>query len=466
MIAQKSNIENQINDFISSLDSNTIFNSSLVSFCVELQIANFYSLLEYSNIEQQKILYLSKPVQNFQVITLGETLSFLFENVEELEINSEKFFRIKNKTINNFSIVNYYPPLFFLYAKFPSEKISELWSEFDKVKLFIPEMVFIADNSKFYIVVNIPTERVSRKSELTDFIKSKFSKLKNVTNSFTVSEINNKIRLSKEEKIESWRIKIDNIITRLQNKQFDKLVLSRCTEFDLLTHIKPVSLAYTLNIKYPECYNFINKIGDTLFFGASPEILFTIKNGIVTTEALAGSTGRDNNDQIDRNLGSELINSKKDIDEHYYVILHLQKILSECCSEIIVEESPGLKKLSNIQHLHTSLNGRLNEDVNIFSIIKKIFPTPAVAGFPVQSAIKAISEIEDFDRGLFTGFIGWMDIKDSSEFIVTIRSALVNSNKLFVYAGCGIVTGSDAEKEYNETQLKSQSIISLFNYED
>lgn len=466
MITQKSNIENQINDFINSLDSNTILNNSLVSFCIESQIENLYSLLEYFNIEQQRILYFSKPVQNFQVITLGETFSFTFENIDELEINSDKFFRIKNKTINNFSIVNYSPPLFFSYTKFPSEKNSHLWSEYDKVKLFIPEMIFIADNSKFYIVVNIPTEKVSGKSELTDLTKSKLAKLNNVANSFSVSDINNKIRLSHKEEIESWRIKIDDILTRIRNKQFDKLVLSRCTEFDLLTHIKPVSLAYTLDKRYPECYNFINKISDTLFFGASPEILFTIKNGIITTEALAGSTKRDSNDLIDRNLGSELINSKKDIDEHYYVILHLQKILSECCSEIIVEESPGLKKLSNIQHLHTSLSGRLNEDVNIFSIIKKIFPTPAVAGFPVQSAIKAISEIEVFDRGLFTGIIGWMDLENNSEFIVTIRSALVNKNKMFVYAGCGIVTGSDAEKEYNETQLKSQSIISLFNYEN
>ncbi len=466
MINLKTNTEKQFNDFINSIDDELLSESSLVSFCVELPVTNFYSVLDFFETEQNDIFYFSKPSRTLQIFTVGETISFSFDSIEEYYEYSNELIRLKNKVHHNFNSINYFPALFFSYAKFPSEKTSQVWSEFEKVNFFIPEMIFINDNSKFYIVINTQTENKSVKSELIGFIKSKLERLNNFVNSFSVTDIKSKIRLSKTEEIENWKFKVDDILTHIRKKKFDKLVLSRCTEFNLLTQIWLANLAFSLDNKYPECYNFFFKKKDTLFFGASPEKLFTLKNGIINTEALAGSTERGDNEYDDKLLGSELTNSKKEINEHYFVIIHLQKILSKYCSEVVLEESPSLKKLSNIQHLHTSLGGRVNEGVNIYSIIRDIFPTPAVCGYPVKSTINVIEKIEDFERGLFAGFFGWMDFKDNSEFIVTIRSALIKQSRLYVYAGCGIVLGSDAEKEYKETQLKSQSIISLFDYED
>ena len=127
---------------------------------------------------------------------------------------------------------------------------------------------------------------------------------------------------------------------------------------------------------------------------------------------------------------------------------------------------PVVKKLPNIQHLQTSVTGILKSKDDIFKIVSSLFPTPAVCGIPKDQSLKMIEKTEAFDRGLFSGIIGWFNADNYGEFFVTIRSALVKGNKLYAYAGCGIVDGSDAKEEFEETQLKLKPILSLFNNAD
>jgi len=98
--------------------------------------------------------------------------------------------------------------------------------------------------------------------------------------------------------------------------------------------------------------------------------------------------------------------------------------------------------------------------------MRSLFPTPAVCGIPKDKSLKLIEETETFDRGLFSGIIGWFNTDGYGEFFVSIRSALVNDKKLYAYAGCGIVDGSDPVEEFEETNLKLNPILSLFNNAD
>jgi len=134
--------------------------------------------------------------------------------------------------------------------------------------------------------------------------------------------------------------------------------------------------------------------------------------------------------------------------------------------KVEIDKNPIVKKLPNIQHLQTSVTGKLKSKDLIFKIISSLFPTPAVCGIPKEQSLKMIEKTEDFDRGLFAGVIGWFNADNYGEFFVTIRSALVKDNKLYAYAGCGIVEGSDPKEEYEETQLKLKPILSLFNNAD
>lgn len=453
-------------DFISSLKNDKIKNLSIISFISQTDEFNFYSALTLLNQNPYNLLYYSIPKNDFYISASGEAFSRSFKNVEQLNKYSEEFSDFNKSIAHNFDSIDYSPPLLFYSAKFPSYKLSEEWREFEPVKFFIPQLILIKSDKKFFYVISIKTDSVIDKNSLVKNFTSIAEQLYKTDYSSQPNKSKASIKINRSECIDDWKKKIDLILSGIAKKEYDKVVLSRVTEFELLKGIEPSELAFLLDKKYPDCFNFIYKVKDTMFFSASPEMLFILKNGEIHTEALAGSIERGSNEQEDKSLETALIKSSKDIDEHLFVIDHLKNVLNKYCQNVKVDKSPLLKKLSNIQHLHTTLNGSLKNGLDLFSVIKDIFPTPAVGGYPVAQAINVIDKIEDFDRGLFTGFIGWMNLKNDGEFIVSIRSGLISKNKLYVYAGCGIVPGSDAKKEYEETQLKSDAIISLFNNEN
>ncbi|MBS4035461.1 MAG: chorismate-binding protein [Ignavibacterium sp.] len=459
-IAQK-----RADDFILSLNDDKIKNSSVISFIYQTNEINFYSALTLLNQNKDNLFYYSIPENDFYIAASGEVFSRSFKNVKQLNKYSEEFLDFNKRIAHNFESIGYYPPLLFYSAKFPSNKSSEEWSEFEPVKFFIPEVLLIKSDKIFFYVISMKPDSVIDKKSLIDNFASIADQLYNIDYSFQPYESKPSIKMHRSESIDDWKKKIDLILSGIAKKEYDKIVLSRVTEFELLKRIGPSELAFLLDKKYPGCFNFIYKEKNTMFFSASPEMLFILKNGEIHTEALAGSIERGNNEQEDKSLETALIKSSKDNDEHLFVLDHLKNVLNKYCQNVKVDKSTSLKKLSNIQHLHTKLNGSLKNGLDLFSVIKDIFPTPAVGGYPVTPAINIIDKMEDFDRGLFTGFIGWMNLNNGGEFIVSIRSGLISKNKLYVYAGCGIVPGSDAKKEYEETQLKSEAIISLFDYE-
>ncbi|MBZ0200803.1 MAG: chorismate-binding protein, partial [Ignavibacteriaceae bacterium] len=114
------------------------------------------------------------------------------------------------------------------------------------------------------------------------------------------------------------------------------------------------------------------------------------------------------------------------------------------------------------QHLSTEMKCELNEDVPLLLLIDKLFPTPAICGVPTSKALQLIKKSETHQRGLYSGLIGWFNFDDEGEFLIAIRSALLTGKKIFAYAGCGIVRGSDPLAEYSETELKLKPITSLF----
>lgn len=455
-----------INDFIKSSYNDRIHKSSLVSFTTETDEINFYSFINYLEEQNKDYFYYSRTEQGFQLAATGEALSLNFKDVEDLNNFSEDFSKIQNNIFHNFDKTNFHPPLFFFSAKFPSAKSSFEWKDYNNVKLYIPEIVFIKVRNRTYFTLNVKPHSNVNRLTLNDKLLELLTFLEQRSDNLPPRPEVASIKMLHKQDYTKWKVKVEEVLERIKNKEFEKLVLARSIEFDLSEKINPSELAVTLDNRYPECFNILYKVNGSLFFSASPEKLFIVENGEIHTEALAGSIERGYNESEDRKLENTLSSSSKDIDEHVYVIDHLKNVLKKYCREVNIDKSPSLKKLTNIQHLHTGLSGKTKNRFELLRFIKDIFPTPAVGGYPVEPTIKIIDQIEDFDRGLFTGFVGWLNQKSDGEFIVAIRSGLINNNKLYVYAGCGIVPGSDPEKEYEETQLKSEAIISLFKYEN
>jgi menaquinone-specific isochorismate synthase len=119
---------------------------------------------------------------------------------------------------------------------------------------------------------------------------------------------------------------------------------------------------------------------------------------------------------------------------------------------------PQLKRLSNVQHLRTPVEAALPAGVRLMDLLRSLHPTPAVGGAPRELAVPQIAQLEDFPRGLYGGAIGWIDSRGGGEFIVGLRSALVDGSRARMYAGAGIVSGSSPEKEFAETELKFKAM--------
>ena len=245
----------------------------------------------------------------------------------------------------------------------------------------------------------------------------------------------------------------------IADRQFCKVVLARAIDWQAPEPLDPALLLHNLRHRHPGCYTFAvgNDRGQT-FLGASPECLVAIDHGRIATEALAGSAPRGTTPELDRIWGDRLLNNPKELHEHRLVADFIADRLAQLGAHPKVAVKPGLRKLSNIQHLQTPICGRLPRNVDPLDVVAALHPTPAVAGLSRSAAIAAIDRYEPFERSLYTGAIGWLDPMGNAEFAVGIRSALIQGDRARLFAGAGIVAGSDPERELAEIQLKLQAL--------
>ncbi|GFZ91393.1 hypothetical protein CYANOKiyG1_01720 [Okeania sp. KiyG1] len=115
--------------------------------------------------------------------------------------------------------------------------------------------------------------------------------------------------------------------------------------------------------------------------------------------------------------------------------------------------------MSNIQHLWTPITAEISQNIHILEILAELHPTPAVAGVPRDTAQQQIHNFETFERSLYAAPIGWIDYQGNGEFVVGIRSALIDGDRTRLFAGAGIVVGSKPDKELAEVQLKLQTLL-------
>jgi menaquinone-specific isochorismate synthase len=243
------------------------------------------------------------------------------------------------------------------------------------------------------------------------------------------------------------------------DRQVQKIVLAHAFDMVRETPFQVLPSLAKLRQRYPDCYTFAVGNGrGTTFMGASPERLLGITQGQLLTDALAGSAPRGRHAQEDRHLALQLLHSPKEQGEHQLVVKFLHQQLRGLGLRPQSPSRPTLLKLSNIQHLHTPIQARISSQIHPLHLVEALHPTPAVAGVPTAAACDHIHRYERFDRGLYAAPLGWVGANGDSEFIVGIRSALINGNWARLYAGAGIVAGSDPAREWAEITLKSRAL--------
>ncbi len=258
----------------------------------------------------------------------------------------------------------------------------------------------------------------------------------------------------------AWQRSVRSMVARIRAGEIEKAVLARGARarsgvpFDV-----PLALA-RLRRDYPSCFVFAVVRGDRCFLGASPERLVRLRDGVVSTMCLAGSTARGTTDEEDRRLGEALLASPKERAEHEVVVRALQEALAEVCDGVAPISTPVLLKVRNVQHLLTTIVGRAVDGASILDVVERLHPTPAVGGYPREAALAAIRQEERLDRGWYAGPVGWLDAGGEGEFAVAIRSGLVSGREASLFAGCGIMGDSDPDAEYAEAWLKLRPMLS------
>ncbi|MEB3291494.1 MAG: isochorismate synthase [Leptolyngbya sp.] len=243
------------------------------------------------------------------------------------------------------------------------------------------------------------------------------------------------------------------------DRQVQKIVLAHAFDLVRESPFQVLPSLAKLRQRYPDCYLFAVGNGrGTTFMGASPERLLSITQGQLLTDALAGSAPRGRSAQEDRQLALQLLHSPKEQGEHQLVVKFLHQQLRGLGLRPQSPSRPTLLRLSNIQHLHTPIQARVSGQIHPLHLVEALHPTPAVAGVPTAAACDHIHRYERFDRGLYAAPLGWVEARGDSEFIVGIRSALINGNWARLYAGAGIVAGSDPAREWAEITLKSRAL--------
>jgi isochorismate synthase len=258
-----------------------------------------------------------------------------------------------------------------------------------------------------------------------------------------------------------WKNLVGRAVREIRQGRFEKVVLAREAR---LSAAEPFDIALSLERlrrAYPTATIFAMAEGPKCFLGATPERLVRLCEGEVRTIALAGTYPRGQTEEEDCRLGLELLASTKNRHEHAVVVQMLRTALSKVCSHIWVDTEPRLLKLSNVQHLYTPVLGRLTGQTpaSVLRLLEALHPTPALGGFPRQSALKWLRENEGLTRGWYASPVGWVDARGEGEFVVAIRSALVDGSEARLFAGCGIMEDSEPEAEYSESCLKLKPMI-------
>ncbi len=257
-----------------------------------------------------------------------------------------------------------------------------------------------------------------------------------------------------------YRGAVAQAVRRIEAGEFEKIVLARAQDLTADQPLHPLRVLNGLRQRFPECYAFsmANGRGQS-FIGASPERLVRVSKGVLETEALAGSIRRGAGASEDAALATTLLRSEKDRREHELVVAAISGRLAQLGLKPEFEAQPGLRRLANVQHLHTPVRAALPENVRLLAALAALHPTPAVGGAPLAAAVAGIRGLEGFPRGLYAGALGWVNARGGGEFFVGLRSALVDGATARVYAGAGIVAGSMPEKEFAETELKFKAML-------
>lgn len=323
----------------------------------------------------------------------------------------------------------------------PTPFRDEIWKDFPQCAFFLPKMEIIKSGQKCTIVVNAINAPINESIEISShFFEAGQCSLKEPTYF---------------PDFHGWNHLMRSAFSHMNKKIFEKIVLARRTTmaanhhldpYFFLSKLKQINVAATLfGVQFHE---------NSAFVGASPERLYQRNLLELRTEALAATQKRGKTKEEDALLEKLLLEDSKLLQEFAFVETSIIEALTPLASNVKNEEQKTVRKTPNVQHLCTKISAHLNPNTSDEALLNALHPTAALGGFPRRSSLKLLQEKESFERGWYGSPFGYIS-QEKAEFIVAIRSALMEKKCVHLFAGAGIVKESDPLKEWEELNAKT-----------
>lgn len=342
----------------------------------------------------------------------------------------------------------------------PSCQASPMWNNFQDGALSIPRLAVLQQrDSAFYVVA---ADYVPPHADLAARFGSMVALWENKDSAPCPPHANAAIAslvVAPEEGKDRWHALVHAALSAISQGKARKIVAARMlrARADVPFAISDVVRRLREDNSKAAVFAFGRK--GVYFVGATPEVLITANAGAFRTMALAGSAPRSEDPAQDAAFGEDLLASEKERQEHDFVVQAVSRAIRPHCMRFAADDSPSLHKLKNVQHLITHFEGEILQNSNLLEMLEQLHPTPAVGGVPCADALAFLRTHEGFDRGWYAGPVGWLDANGNGEFMVSLRSGVIDGQNAALFAGCGLVAGSDPEKEYQETQLKFSTML-------
>lgn len=358
------------------------------------------------------------------------------------------------------SWINTHPQSEFLFAIggnsfFPTISEGSIWKAFGAFHFVIPKLLILRKSSNYWGVVAIPFNQQSNFGSISQQIDQELENFPlTEENESPASTANFQLQSGTVEQY-AWQNQINKALSYFETGRLQKVVLAN--EFLLQSSGHPAEPGLLLQkiksqAKHHYCFYF-QPDQHNAFLSLTPERLIRCNSDEVLCDAIAGTAPRGRTLQEDRLLRSSLLRDDKINREFEFVRSFLEQVFQQITRTYNADAQPGVLKLPHVQHLQIKFHGERDPEVSLGRMVEYLHPTPAVGGTPSTPALEFIQRHENFERGWYAAPVGVLGQK-FAELAVGIRSTLLAQNSVRVFAGAGIVPGSDPEEEWQELLYK------------
>ena len=348
------------------------------------------------------------------------------------------------------------------FAFDPDGGSTPTWASLAPASLVLPEISLCRSGGRTFLTVNAVVQPSEDPERLGERLRSRLASLRGDTPLPLLDpHPTAQAGIRSAQPPREFEAAVEGATTRIAEGEMSKVVLAREVIVSAGAAHDPAGVFGAMREQFPACFCFCCGTPEAAFVGASPELLVRRSGASVSTVALAGSTRRSSDPAVDDHLGEQLLRSDKDRREQRIVAERIVRALRPHAVWVEAAPEPEIVKVANIQHLATPVIAQLAEPRSALEIAGLLHPTPAVGGEPWPAAASAIGDLEGMDRGWYAAPVGWMDATEDGEFCVALRSALLRDREAHLFAGVGVVAGSDPAAELAETEVKLGALLPL-----